>query len=875
MRAVAGLLAGLSLALASPAVARAAKPLPTPASLLGFEPCADYKLATDEAIDTYLRALDAASDWMTLVDIGRSFEGRPLRLAVISSPRNLARLEHFRRIAATLALGRRDGQLLTDDAARALAREGRAVVWVDFGLHSSEVAHGQAAPLFAWRMVSGETDEIRRMRDDVILLLMPNMNPDGTTMVADWYMQHVGTAYEKAPLPELYHRYVGHDNNRDWFMLTQPESQAVARQLYHVWFPQIVHNQHQEAPFPARIFVPPFEDPVNPHIAPLVVRGINAVGDAITRRLEQEGKVGAVSRLQFDAWWNGGMRTAPYFHNMIGILTETAHASAAPATYDAATFPRAFSTGLSTSEPSMSYPSPYRGGRWTQRDSCEYMLTASMAVVDLGSKRREEWLYDIFQMGRDQIRAGQSETFLVPPQQWDPPTAVAMVNTLRRGGVDVDQAAEAFDANGRTYAAGTFVIRGAQPFRAYLRDLLLPQRYPDLRRFPGGPPDQPYDITGWTLPLQMGVRVDEVASAVSVPTRPVALAAPAPDAEGLDQAAVFAIDARVNNSLRLVNQFLTGGVAVERLAAPLDAGDGQWPIGTFLVAATDRSRPLVRRAVDSDGVRVRGFSSVPDGPRVRLRIPRVGLYRPWGGNIDEGWTRYVLEEYGFTSLTLRDADIRGGGLVNRVDTLILPDASYQSLLTGLSTATMPEPYTGGLGPRGVAALYDFVESGGTLLALDSASELPLTAFGLPISNVLAGVSDTEFSIPGSLLRLEVDTTNPLAWGLPPEVSAFFASGLAFSPPPGARGEVEAWPAGATVVASYARDRLLQSGWLLGGDRLAGRGALVEMRVGRGRVVLVGFRAQHRAQPHATFKFLFNALLAPLPDTAPARVNGPR
>jgi len=393
VRAVVGVLAGLTLALASlAAVAPAATALPSPASVLGFEPCADYKLATYEAIDAYLRALDTASDRITLVDIGRSVEGRPLRLAVISSPHNLGRLEHYRRIAASLALGQRDGQALTEQAARALAREGRAVVWVDFGLHSSEVAAAQAAPLFAWRMVSGDTDEIRRVRDDVILLLMPNMNPDGTTMVANWYTQHVGTAYETAPLPELYHRYSGHDNNRDWFMLTQPESQAVARQLYHVWFPQIIHNQHQEAPFPARIFVPPFEDPVNPHIAPLVVRGINTVGDAITRRLEQEGKIGAVSRLQFDAWWNGGMRTAPYFHNMIGILTETAHASATPATYEAAAFPRTFSTGLSTSEPSISYPSPYRGGRWTQRDSCEYLRTASMAVVDVGSRRREGWL---------------------------------------------------------------------------------------------------------------------------------------------------------------------------------------------------------------------------------------------------------------------------------------------------------------------------------------------------------------------------------------------------------------------------------------------------------------------------------------------------
>jgi len=877
VRVVVSLLAGLTIALAPTAlVARAAAALPTPASMLGFEPCADYKLATYEAIDSYLRALDAASDRMTLVDIGTSVEGRPLRLAVISSPRNLARLEHYRGIAATLALGRKDGHVLTEQEARALAREGRAVVWVDFGLHSSEVAHAQAAPLFAWRMVTGETDEVRRMREDVILLLMPNMNPDGTTQVADWYMRHVGTPYEKAPLPELYHRYVGHDNNRDWFMLTQPESQAVARQLYQVWFPQIIHNQHQEAPFPARIFVPPFEDPVNPHIPPLVVRGINTVGDAITRRLEQEGKVGAVSRVQFDAWWNGGMRTAPYFHNMIGILTETAHASATPATYDVGGFPRTFSTGLSTSEPSVDYPSPYRGGRWTQRDSCEYMLTASMAVVDLGSKRREEWLFDIFRMGRDQMRAGAAETFLVPAQQWDPPTAAAMVNALGRGGVEVEQAVQAFDVNGREYGAGTFVIRGAQPFRAYLRDLLLPQRYPDLRVYPGGPPDRPYDITGWTLPLQMGVRVDELSASVSVPTRPVSVAAPVAEGEGIDNAAVFAIDSRVNNSVRVVNRLLASGAVVERLATPLGSGDRAWPPGTFLVPATATTRPLVRQAVDSDGLRVRGLPALPDEARVVLQAPRVGLYRTWGGNIDEGWTRFVLEQFGFTPVTLRDGDIRGGRLGDRVDALVLPDASYQSLLTGLSAATMPAPYTGGLGPRGVASLYDFVALGGTLIALDSASELPLTAFGLSIGNVLTGVGDREFYIPGSLLRLDVDTTHPLAWGVPADVSAFFAHGLAFGPSgPRGRGEPEAWPAGTQVVASYAREGLLQSGWQLGGDRLSGRGALVETRVGRGRVVLVGFRAQHRAQPHATFKFLFNALLAPSPELSQARVNTPR
>ena len=869
-------LAGLSVALLLAGPAGAGTRLLPPESVLGFAPCADYQLAPYEAIDRYLATLDEASDRLKVFEIGRSVEGRPLRLAVISSPRNMARLDRFRGIAASLARASRDGRPLSDGDARELAAGGRAVVWVDFGLHSSEVAHAQAAPLFVWRMVSGETPEIRRMRDDVILLVMPNMNPDGTTQVAEWYARHRGTAFERAPLPELYHRYTGHDNNRDWFMLTQPESRAVARQLYEVWYPQIVHNQHQEAPFPARIFVPPFADPVNPHIPALVVRGVNLVGDAIARRLEREGKVGAVSRLQFDAWWNGGMRTAPYFHNMIGILTETAHASASPATYDAERFPATFANGVSTREPSMYYPSPYLGGRWTQRDSCEYMLTASMAVVDLASRRRDEWLYDMYRMARDQIRAGASETFLVPPDQWDPPTAVALVDTLRRGGVDVDEALEPFEAGGGRYPAGTFVIRGAQPFRAYVRDLLRPQRYPDLRRSSDAPPERPYDITGWTLPLQMGVRVVEIASAVTARTRPVEAAASAPRPDPpIERATHYLVDPRINNAVRLVNRLLDAGEAVERVIGPLQAGSHAWPPGAFVVPATDASRPLVARAVEADGVSVVGALAPPEGTRVAVRRSRVGLYRPWGGNIDEGWTRYVLEQFGFAPLTLRNEDIGAGGLGERVDVVVLADQSYPALLKGLPASTMPAPYAGGLGPAGVAALHAFVAGGGTLVTLDSASELPLTAFTVPAVNLLAGLRPHEFFIPGSILKLDVDNAHPLAWGMPSEVSAFFAHGLAFGPAgPFARGEPHTWDADARVVASYARTGLLQSGWQLGGERLHGRAALLDLRVGRGRVVLVGFRTQHRAQPHATFKFLFNALLAPPPGLSAPDRRGP-
>ena len=360
-------------------------------------------------------------------------------------------------------------------------------------------------------------------------------------------------------------------------MLTQPESQAVARQLYQVWFPQIVHNQHQEAPFPARIFVPPFEDPVNPHIAPLVVRGINTVGDAITRRLEQEGKVGAVSRLQFDTWWNGGMRTAPYFHNMIGILTETAHASATPATYDARTFPRGILFG----------PVDQRAER---------LLSVALSRRALDPARQLR-VHDHRVDGRGRSRQPTPRGVAVRHLPDGPrPDSGRRVRDVRRpsrpvgsanrGGHDQHAAARRrrcrtgsgrVRRHRRRYEAGTFLIRGAQPFRAYLRDLLLPQRYPDLRQYPGGPPDRPYDITGWTLPLQMGVRVDAVAASVAVPTRSVGVAAPAADSEALADADVFAIDARVNNSVRLVNRIFAAGGGVERLAAPLDSGGSNWP----------------------------------------------------------------------------------------------------------------------------------------------------------------------------------------------------------------------------------------------------------------------------------------------------------
>jgi zinc carboxypeptidase len=877
-----------ALALVSVALPAAQRTVPTPASVIGWEPCADYKLATYEQIEDYFRKVAAAAPGrVQLVDMGKTSEGRTQVLAVVSSEDNIRQLARYKQIAQSLALARNADRPLSDDEARMLAREGKAVVWIDFGLHSIEVAHGQTAPLLLFNAVTDDSDEMRFIRDNVILLLVANMNPDGTTMVASWYRENLGKPWESR-LPELWHKYVGHDDNRDWFMMNQVETRNSAKQLYSEWFPQIIYNQHQTGPFPSRIFVPPFDDPMNPNIPPLVMRGVNVVGDAMTRRLDQEGKRGAVSRLGFDTWWNGGMRTAPYFHNMVGILTETSHASATPANYDARTFPKFFpGTTVPTLEPTTYYPSPYRGGEWHLRDSCNIMLTTSMAALDIGAKRRQEWLYDIYQMGRDAVRNNARETFVIPADQWDAGTAAKLVNVLRLGGIEVERASAPFSAGGRQYGAGSFIIRGAQPFEPYVKDLLSPQVYPDMRLYPGGPPKRPYDITGWTLSYQMGVRADRVADAVSVATDTLDVA-PVPSVPVPPPSPAYAIDPRANDAFTALNRLLKAGDAVSRTTGPIAVAGAEWPAGTFVVTAAAGTSGRIEQIVKTLGVRVAAVGPVADrsasgGPGTgsgqardgvassaggarRLHAPRIGLYHGWGGNMDEGWTRWLLEQFEFPYAGLFDRDVRAGNLRARFDVILLPDATYDQMLNGMPPGSMPDAYTGGMTARGVSNLYEFVAQGGTLVAMDRAAELPLTTFGLPIRNVTAGARDADFYVPGSILRVTVDPTHPVAYGMPGEAAAFFINSPAFAvgrranqfeEVPGAEPAV---PENIHLVARYPDSNLLMSGWMLGERILARRAAVIEASVDKGHIVLLGFRSEHRGQTHGTYKLLFNSIL---------------
>jgi hypothetical protein len=828
--------------------------VPAPAEVIGFEPGEDYKLADYGQLMAYYERLAEASDRVDLLEIGRSTQDRPMVLLVISSPENLAQLERAR--STSQRLGRAVG--LTDDEARSLARDGKIIVWIDAGLHSTEVAHSQHAPHLAFHMAADESEETRRIRDDVILLLMPMMNPDGHEIVVDWYRENLGTPYETASPPRVYHEYVGHDINRDWYMFRQQETRAVGRILYEEWLPQIVFNHHQTAPFPARIFIPPFADPVNPHIDPRVVRGVNLVGEHMAHRFEMEGMPGVVSGITFTMWWNGGMRTAPYFHNQIGILSEVGHASPTPREHDPAEFPPTFGRGLPTLEPTVRYPNPWRGGRASLGQAVRYHLVASLGALDVAQKNREDFLYNFYRMGRDAIQEGEAgDPFayvVAPDEQHDPGEAVELLNALLRGGVEVERAIMPFRAGDRTYPAGSYVLRAAQAFRAHLLDLLEPQAHPHRELYPGGPPEPPYGgLAGYTLSIQMGVNVARIDRPFQLESERLDRVPPL-RARLTGEGDVFLIPPAENRTVTALTPLLAAGARVRRAMAPFELDGRALAAGTLVVEAAPGPGGMVamESVIDRAGVAAHRTAMPPAVPLRPVTPPRIGIYRPWTANIDEGWTRWVLDHYGIPYRSLTNDELRAGALAD-VDVVVLASQSVQSMMRGHASGRMPERYTGGIGEEGVAALVRWVQDGGRLVALDEATDFLLYHFDVPVGNALAGLGRGDFFIPGSLVRIDVDRTHPIGFGMQPEAGAFFQNSRAF--------DIAA--AGPEVVARYAQADILLSGWEVGADEhLAGRPAVVRAPYGAGDLVLIGFRAQFRGQPAGTFKLLFNALAYP-------------
>jgi hypothetical protein len=842
----------LALLLGLPALAQA-QAVPHPDEVIGFELGSDYMLADLGQLYAYYEALAEASPRVELSEIGRSVRGEPLYLMFISSEENLARLEHWRSIAERLARARD----LTEDEARALAREGKAIIWIDSGLHSAEVAHAQHAPLLAYHMATDESEETRRIRDDVILLLMPQMNPDGHTIVVDWYRRVARTEHEFTNTPEVWHEYVGHDINRDWFMLRQPETANVARVLYEEWYPQIVLNHHQHSPFPTRIFIPPFSDPLNPHIHPLVVRGVNMVGEAMAKRFEEREMSGVVSGLTFTMWWNGGMRTAPYFHNMVGILTEVAHRSATPVYHDPEDLPREIQAGsrtLSMVEPSIWYANPWEGGWARLRDAMEYHFQSSMATLDIGSRLKEDWLFNIYRMGSHQLREGTEGgpfAYVVDMEgQWDRGEAVELLNVLRRGGVEVHRATSPFQADGRTYPAGTYVAFAGQAFRPHLVDLMERQDHPHREIYPGGPPEPPYGgLAGWTLPMQMGVKVARIEEPFEARVQAVDVVPATEHRVGGSGNWGFVLSEKRSESRIAVNRLLRAGDQVHWAAGELRAGGGEFGPGAFVVEAGEGTRDRLLAAARELGLEVTALSARPSGDLHPLRTPRLGVYMPWTGNMDEGWTRFLLDRFEFQRDTLRNADLRGD--LSAFDVILFADQNAGSIVNGHRPGSMPDEFVGGVGQEGVDNLRRWVESGGTLVTFDGASDFAIRALELPVANATEGLSREQLFIPGSLIRTHMDRTHPVAFGMLEEQAVFYQNSRGFQVHDDRRVD---------VVARYADYDLLMSGWEVGAEaHLAGLPAVVRARVGLGQAVLIGFRPQFRTQPSGTFKLIFNAI----------------
>jgi hypothetical protein len=845
-----------------------AQSVPRPEEVIGFEPGADFHLASYQQALEYFRRLEQVSSRIRLFEMGKTSMDKPMIYAVISSEDNIATLDRYKEISKKLALVRG----VTAEEASRLAEEGRAVVYIDGGLHATEVAPAQHLSQLAYDLVTGEDSETRFIRENVILTLV-FANPDGMDLVSEWYHSNVGTPYEVSPMPELYHKYVGHDNNRDSYMVNQVETQHLTRLVNKEWFPQVLYNQHQTGPFPARIWIPPNSEPTNPNIHPLVIRWQNLIGAAMGAAFEREDKPGVISRVRYDSWYPGYVTQVVDPHNVISILTETnLYRFATPHFYTLDDYPeehKDFTMGVF-------YPNPWKGGWWRIGDAVRYNLTASKAVLHTAALYRETLLRNRYKMGADVMARFEKEpphAWIIPREQWDPPTAALLLNKMMLLGIEVYEAEEGFVSDGISYPAGTWVIPMSQPFALFAKAVFEEQSYPDLAKHPSlwqglvrpaefpGAYLPPYDIAGWTLPYQMGVKALTAGSPLEAKLRPLE---EVKARGGVEATAGYAylISSRLNNGFIAVNRALGQGGEVHRSRASFRSGGTTYPAGSWLIRGVNRSSMDSLASELSLSIGATGGNVSAE--TYRIQPLKVALYKSWMANMDEGWTRWLLEQFEFPFTNIHDAEVRAGELGKRFDVIVIPSQSKEGVVHGHRKGTHLPQYVGGITEAGVRNIRAFIEGGGTLVTLNNACLFAIDELGLPVSDVLKGVrppgrrepqreGPPKFACPGSLLSMEFDVEHPVAYGMPESAPAMFNRSPAFRVNPSFDEEAPA------VIAKYPGQHLLQSGYLLGEEYLKNKVAAAELPVGEGRVILLGFGVQNRAQPHGTFKLLFNSL----------------
>jgi hypothetical protein len=925
---------GAVVLFAASAAAQTAQTVTTPKQQFGFNIGDDYQLANYTQFVEYWQKLDKESDRLKVVEIGKTAEGRPQLMAIITSPENHKRLDRYKQISRQLALA----EGLTDEQARALAREGKGVVWFDGGLHATEVLGAHQLIETVYQLVSRTDAETLRFLNDLVILAV-HANPDGMELVSNWYMRSPKPEERSSGgIPRLYQKYIGHDNNRDFYLSSQPETTNMNRVLYHEWFPQIMYNHHQTGPAGTVMFAPPFRDPFNYSFDPLVPAQLDLVGAAMHSRFAAEGKPGVTSKrgANYSTWWNGGLRTTVYFHNMIGLLTETIGNPT----------PMRIPFLPNRQLPDSNLHFPIEPQEWHFRQSIDYSVTANYAVFDIASRNKENFLFNIYQMGKNSIERGSTDTwtptprriiaaqaalspaggrgggrggqaapggdepdaptggggggrgagataedfkrllrdpklrdprgFVLPLDQPDFPTATKFVNALIKTGVTVHRATQPFTVAGKSYPAGSYVVKTAQAFRPHVMDMFEPQDHPDDIPYPGGPPTRPYDNAGWTLAYQMGVQFDRILDSFDGPFEKVeGLQKPAPGKVTGSGNAGYLFSHATNDAFVAINRLLAAGENVAWFTT------GPQP-GAFFVTARPSTSGLVTKLATDLGINFEAVGARPSGTAISLRKPRIALADQYGGSMPSGWTRWLLEQFEFPFEVVFPKALDAGNLSAKYDVIIFPSGVGPSVGGGGGRGGGRGGGGGGGGRGGgpaIPAEFDhmvgsytaaqtgpqlkkFVEEGGTILAVGRSSMNIAQLFELPVSNHLIEKSpdgterplpSEKYYVPGSVLRVAVDNTLPIAHGVANGVDVFFDNSPVFRVQPPAANK------GLRVIAWFDSDKPLRSGWAYGQGYLEDGVQAIEAPVGKGRIFLFGPEVTFRAQPHGTFKFLFNGI----------------
>ncbi len=854
-----------------------AQDIKSPEAYFGHVMGADRQLVDWKQIVEYFRYMDKRSDRILVEELGQTTMGKPFLMVTITAAEDMPRLERYKEIQRLIGLpGDPTGQAaaLEPDEAAALIEEGKTVVLLTLNIHATEIAASQESVELAWELATRTDQRVRDILDNVILLMVPSLNPDGQQMVVDYYNETKGTESEGASFPGLYHYYAGHDNNRDWFFFNLAESRLVARVLYHDWYPEIVYDQHQMGFNSARLFMPPYQDPINPNVHPRLTAAVNMLGNYVVSDLTDRGFTGIVTGTRFNAFFEGTMSKTPLWHNRIGILSEASSVHIATPTYHPKTSLRGMDRALSDYQAQTNFPHPWPGGWWRLRDIVEYEKAAAYAILDLAATYKTRYKTTFYELNREAIKKGRTEApyaWVIPPDQHDPNAAVELLRRLRYNNVKIYRAKEPIDTGENTAPAGSFVIPLAQANRPCIKDLMERQHYPEMRLYPGGPPMPPYDFTTWSLPLMMGVESEAVT--VPLATALEEVDNPAWDIPPVESGSVYLIGRHWLGSYRLVNALLKAGHKVGSLPRPVRAGDETFPAGSFVIPASRKNRALLQKSHTTYEVRLTPASSTPES--TPLKAAHIALYGPWLPTPDEGWTRYIFDNFGFDYTLLRNKDFALLGTLKRNDVIIMPSMSTSQIVDGkrsrgqkerIGDPPMPGKYRGGIGKEGVNNLRRYLLGGGTVLFFGRSGNFAIDELGVPAVNVLKDVKSDDFYAPGTIFQVTLDAASPLTCGMPTTTPIYFIQDPAYTLVAGMQPhrETAVYPNGSLsqripLLGRNGPANPLLSGWVLGEKRLYNKVALAEVTTGKGRPVLYGFRVQNRAQTWGTFKLLFNAL----------------